>query len=174
MHNHKGKKNPNYKDGRSLQINKCIDCGKQTSDYRRKRCFECSSKQHSKRMKGIKFGKEHKQKIGLKHKNKIISTDVRRKMSISHGGTGIPYSDRDYPKEFYYIKEQIRKRDKYKCKICRKKENKNFVGKKLQKLSIHHIDYNKENCSEDNLISLCRSCHSKVNYNKAQWKNYWS
>jgi dCTP deaminase len=32
-----------------------------------------------------------------------------------------------------------------------------------QKLSIHHINKNKFDCSENNLISLCIRCHSKIN-----------
>jgi hypothetical protein len=36
----------------------------------------------------------------------------------------------------------------------------------FQKLSIHHIDYNKENCKDDNLITLCRGCNAIVNYGR--------
>ena len=33
-------------------------------------------------------------------------------------------------------------------------------------LAIHHIDYNKKNNKEENLITLCRSCNVKVNFNR--------
>ena len=36
-------------------------------------------------------------------------------------------------------------------------------------LAVHHIDYNKQNCSIKNLIPLCRSCHAKTNFNREQW-----
>ena len=50
------------------------------------------------------------------------------------------------------LKEKIKKRDNYQCQSC------NFQNK----LVIHHIDYNKLNNVENNLISLCRPCHGKV------------
>ena len=56
------------------------------------------------------------------------------------------------------LKESIKKRDGYKCRWCGVKEKNYF-----QKLSIHHLDYNKNNCNLDNLITLCRSCNAKAN-----------
>lgn len=38
-----------------------------------------------------------------------------------------------------------------------------------QKLSIHHIDYDKKNCLPENLISLCADCHMKTNGNRGFW-----
>ena len=67
------------------------------------------------------------------------------------------------------FKEQIRYRDKYKCQNCGKPEIENN-----RKLSIHHIDYNKENLAPNNLISLCQSCHSKTNFNREYWKKYYT
>lgn len=40
-------------------------------------------------------------------------------------------------------------------------------------LSIHHIDYNKENCSESNLITLCNQCHARTNYNRDYWQKHY-
>jgi hypothetical protein len=36
-------------------------------------------------------------------------------------------------------------------------------------LTIHHIDYNKQNCNEENLITLCKGCNTRANYNKDYW-----
>lgn len=33
-------------------------------------------------------------------------------------------------------------------------------------LATHHIDYDKQNCEADNLITLCRSCNGKANFNR--------
>jgi len=63
-------------------------------------------------------------------------------------------------------KEQIRYRDGYKCQLCGCPE----VECKI-KLHVHHIDYDKENINLENLITLCKSCHSKTNYNRERWKN---
>lgn len=37
----------------------------------------------------------------------------------------------------------------------------------------NHIDYDKKNCNSDNLITLCRVCHIKTNFNRSYWINYF-
>lgn len=70
-----------------------------------------------------------------------------------------------YPKEFNkHLKKKIKIRDNHTCIIC---------NKKTQKLDIHHIDYDKMNSSEKNLIALCHSCHSKTNANRQQWEFFF-
>jgi len=64
------------------------------------------------------------------------------------------------------LRRSIRERDNYICQIC-----KNPQGDEA--LSIHHIDYNKENCDPKNLITLCRGCHSKTNFNKEKWIEFF-
>ena len=63
------------------------------------------------------------------------------------------------------LKELIRKRDLYKCQICGAPQEE-FV----KKLPIHHIDYNKKNSDPKNLITLCMSCHARVNFGRNQWQ----
>lgn len=59
-----------------------------------------------------------------------------------------------YPKEFNdRLKREIKERDKYRCGMCGTTE----------KLSIHHIDYDKMNNSKQNLLTVCYSCNSKLN-----------
>jgi len=60
------------------------------------------------------------------------------------------------------LKKFIRQRDKYKCTLCHKR------GK-----HVHHIDYNKKNCKEDNLITLCQKHHLRTNYNRDYWYAYF-
>jgi 5-methylcytosine-specific restriction endonuclease McrA len=74
-------------------------------------------------------------------------------------------SNGEYPFLFNEeLKNKIKIRDEYKCQIC---------GKKKLKLAIHHIDYIKENLDENNLITLCVSCHSKTNYNREEWIEFF-
>lgn len=69
-----------------------------------------------------------------------------------------------YPKEFNInLKKLIRNRDKYKCQICNK------PGK-----FIHHINYNKKDLNNNNLITLCRKCHSATNSNRDYWYAYFT
>lgn len=67
-----------------------------------------------------------------------------------------------YPAEFNrLLREEIRKRDQYRCQMC-------FISEKEypSKLSVHHIDWNKYNNIEWNLVSLCKSCHQFLHSNK--------
>lgn len=58
-----------------------------------------------------------------------------------------------YPPEFNRkLKRRIKERDDYICQYCGS----------TKKLSIHHKDYDKFNNNEDNLITACMSCNSKL------------
>ena len=61
-------------------------------------------------------------------------------------------------------KRWVRERDGHMCQRCCMTEEANG-----RKLDVHHIDYNKQNCNENNLITLCRGCNSKVNFNREHW-----
>lgn len=62
------------------------------------------------------------------------------------------------------LKEQVKIRDNYTCQKCKTKK----------RLSIHHINYIKDDCRMENLITLCTSCNSKANYNRNYWEKYYS
>lgn len=62
------------------------------------------------------------------------------------------------------LKEVIRNRDRRKCQICEKTELEN-----KEKLSVHHIDYDKRNNDPKNLITLCRICHLRTNGKRKYW-----
>lgn len=64
------------------------------------------------------------------------------------------------------LKFKIRERDNFFCQGCGIKESE-------KDLCIHHIDYNKNNNSEYNLISLCVSCHARTNYQREKWMKYF-
>ncbi len=87
-----------------------------------------------------------------------------------HGGIGnLPYSF-----EFTQnLKDFIRKRDKYTCQKCNIIEEEHLIvyGKVL---AVHHIDYNKQNCKEENLITVCISCNSKANIDRDYWYAYFT
>lgn len=63
------------------------------------------------------------------------------------------------------LKEQIRQRDGYACQLCGMPQDEQITHAGV-KLSVHHIDYDKTNNAASNLVSLCKSCHSKTNYNR--------
>ena len=103
---------------------------------------------------------------------RIIDTETREKIRMGNigkqsgnkngrwlGGKSFePYSTEWTNK----LKQAIRKRDNYTCQECNNYGN-----------IVHHIDYNKENCNPDNLITLCRKCHSITNGYRQYWTKYF-
>jgi hypothetical protein len=166
-----GKNNPNFKGG----LPKCKICGKELSGKKYKYCTEHCYEQfkgkkrpeHSKLMKGkhnsnFKNGKYCFPKYCIKCKDKItIGSKTELCSSCSHFKGKI--KDRNYINFTAKLKEFIRKRDNNKCKICNK------FGK-----DIHHIDYDKYNFNELNLITLCQKCHPKTNHNRDYWYAYFT
>lgn len=44
-------------------------------------------------------------------------------------------------------------------------------------LLIHHVDFNKNSCCDSTIplfVPLCRSCHSKTNFNREYWKQHFA
>ena len=77
------------------------------------------------------------------------------------GGTSL----QPWPFEFNgELKEFVRKRDNYCCRLCGRSEKDNG-----RKLDVHHINYDKNNLEKYNLISLCCSCHCKTNGPREKW-----
>lgn len=65
-----------------------------------------------------------------------------------------------YPPTFNArFKRMIRDRDSYTCLLCNNPGN-----------CVHHIDYNKDNTTSENCITLCFSCHGKTNFNRDYWQ----
>lgn len=57
------------------------------------------------------------------------------------------------------LKDSIKKRDGFSCLLCGVSSD----------LHVHHIDYNKKNNNDENLVTLCRKCHNITNYNREFW-----
>lgn len=64
------------------------------------------------------------------------------------------------------LRRSIRERDHYTCQLCGKPQEDRVH-------CVHHIDYNKNNCNPDNLITLCLCCNAKVNTNRKDWEKYF-
>jgi len=150
--------------------------GKKTSsEIRKKLCKAHIGKKHSSETRK-KISKANKGKKSW-CEGKKLSEKTKEKMSLAHLGKnnhnwqgGISFEP--YPTDWVdLLKESIRKRDNYICKLCgiHQDELKSWS----KKLDVHHIDYNKNNCNPDNLISLCRNCHMKTNIDRKYWQNYF-
>lgn len=65
----------------------------------------------------------------------------------------------------------------YKKSILERDENKclnPLCYKTSKKLCIHHINYDKKNCSPNNLITTCFSCNARANFNRDFWQEHYN
>jgi len=69
-----------------------------------------------------------------------------------------------YPPEFdETMRRAVRKRDNSICQCC------GAVPAKI----VHHIDYDRQNNTAGNLVTLCASCHSRTNARRAFWTGFF-
>lgn len=171
-----GKNNPAYTTGLTLKTYYCKDCKEeityQAECYGKGRCNSCTNKKENlsketlqkRRDNHADFNGEKNGRFGLP-----VSEETRSKVSLSSGGTGTPYENTEYGAEFdNALKEQVRFRDGYKCKICGCSQLENG-----RQLDVHHLDYDKLNSVLNNLVALCKRCHMKTNYNREYWIQYF-
>jgi hypothetical protein len=64
------------------------------------------------------------------------------------------------------LRDSIRQRDGYECQVCGKPQQ-------VRKFDVHHIDYDKKNCNPDNLITLCKPCHTRTNAKRDYWVSFF-
>jgi len=146
----------------------------QLDEARNKREFgEDWKNRISKSMKGKTFTQEHKQKIssGIKtfYENGGKAVHLEGKFGSKNYNWQGGGSFKPYPVIFNdNLKDMIRERDGYICQLCSKTQR-----EEGRKLVVHHIDYDKNNCNLDNLISLCLSCNGKANSNRKYWYEYF-
>jgi len=178
------------------EISEIFDCGISTIHYKMNKC-DIQKRTNSDSQKGKKLSDITRKKIseskkgilpidnghkldcncgvcnmmkGISHWNE----ESKRKFSKARSGKNHPQwldgaSMRGYGFGFNdELKEKIKERDGFVCQECGIPENElKYV------LCVHHIDYDKNNHNESNLISLCRSCHSQTNFKRDDWTKYY-
>jgi len=184
--NRKGKNNSNYIDGRCLKKHYCKDCGKkislQTAIYGKGKCNSCSHIIHGEYLK-VHYCIDCNKEIGnratrcRKCADKLHSERMSTKLNYFAGkhftkeknpNWQYGLSFEEYGAEFdNALKEQVRQRDHYKCRICGCSQVENE-----RQLDVHHIDYDKKNNDMNNLLTLCVHCHRKTNHNRDYWFAY--
>ena len=149
---------------------KCKDCFKILASYKSVRCNRCNNI-------GRVFSEATRRKLSVTnsskpsvHKVDCVCSFCKAKRGEYSGENNSRWLGRKsyelYPITFTpSLKRRIRIRDDNTCMICNKSEEENN-----RKLDVHHIDYNKDNCADDNLISLCKSCHVQTNRNRDHWQ----
>jgi hypothetical protein len=105
-----------------------------------------------------------KERLRQLNLGRALSLDIRESLSGSnsvHWLGGISFEP--YPPEFNQVlKDKILDRDNRICLVCGDIAT-----------HVHHIDYDKQNCSEENLASTCMGCNSRVNFNRPYWIEYF-
>lgn len=116
-------------------------------------------------------GKEINSATGIKGKKRCLHcANLKSKNPNWLGGSSFePYS-LTWTEE---LRKHIRKRDNYACQNCDMTEEEHLVKYK-KVLSVHHIDYDKQNSKENNLITLCHICNIFVNANRDYWYAYFT
>lgn len=106
---------------------------------------------------GLKRTTKQREALSQAH----IGVQAGSKHPLWNGGTA---TDPHSPGWTITLRRKIWVRDGYVCRMCYRS---NIV------LAVHHIDYNKQHHDEQNLISLCQSCHAKTNVNRDFWQSYF-
>lgn len=147
----------------NLPINKIVKLYKTNTLYTISKIFNCSIPTVAYILKSIG--------IKIRSAGESISLLQSTKGNKNPNWKG-GLSKQPWPFEFDNdLKEKIRERDNHICQGCGKSESNNTHKRKL---SVHHIDYNKKNCNESNLISLCIKCHGETNQTRDYWYAYYT
>lgn len=131
---------------------------------------------------GTKMSKEARKKMSESHRRNNVwlgrkhTEETRHKQSIVKSGANNPTWN-NWSSIFPYalewrreLKLKIKQRDNNICQLCYKNIDEIGIG-----WATHHIDYDKNNCDEENLILLCKRCHGRTNHtNRKLWESLFT
>ena len=175
-------------------IAKCDGCGKvrilSKSSYS-VFCHSCTIKGERHPLYGKHHSKESKEKMRQSHLGIPLSEKHKRSLCVSMGkrnqrGENNPawkggVSFEPYCEKFNdAFKEKIRNKFDRTCFLCNRTEEEIMKemesdNKEIHRLSVHHVNYNKNclcNDSECEFVPLCISCHIKTNTDRKYWETF--
>ena len=117
-------------------------------------------------LKGRKHSIEARQKMSVFAKKRLTNPEKNPmwKGGISYEPYCIKFNDD--------LKERVRKFFDRRCYLCDKTEIENG-----QRLSVHHVNYDKTVCCNDIkplFVPLCKKCHNKTNSNREYWQVFFT
>ena len=153
------------------------------------------AKKVSDKLKGRIFSDDHKQKIGIKSLGRnpfaniihpMKDPAIRNKVSRTRIMNGCSLGAKNWnwkggiSKELYCeiwtnktFKDYLKEKDGYVCQNCGVTQR---LSLKVysKSLTSHHINYDKQDCQESNLITLCLGCNTKANSNREYWEVFYT
>lgn len=180
-----GDKNPNWKGGKIEKV--CAVCGKQ---YQVKRVNSssrfCSLQCVGVSQRGKTVNREPKRETKtccvcgspfsvfrshakrMKCCSKSCSNEMRSSLMKGDGNPNWSggLSRLPYPWDFRETSKKVIERDGFIC------QNPECDGTD-ERLTTHHINYDKQDCRHENLICLCSSCNSKANFGRHKWQMFY-
>ncbi len=180
-----GDKNPNWKGGKIEKV--CSVCGRQ---YQVKRANSssrfCSLQCVGISQRGKTVNRELKRVLKIccvcgssfsvflshekRHKccSKQCSNIMRSSLMKGEGNPNWSggLSRLPYPWDFRETSKRVIERDGFTC------QNPGCDGTD-KRLTTHHINYDKQDCRQENLICLCSSCNSKANFCRHKWQKFY-
>lgn len=134
----------------------CDECGKP---------FKCIRSAH-RRFCSTRCGAKYQWKMD--HDRMKAACSINKRRGKDHHAWNGGSSFDPYPVAWTRsFKKEIHKRDGHACALCGKTKESCH-----RKLSVHHIDYDKENLDPDNLILLCGRCHGVTNTDRGFWTEW--
>jgi hypothetical protein len=113
-------------------------------------------------------------KLSIEHIRKSVETRMKNYSKENHWNWKGGITNYPYPKEFNKeLRLKIRQRDNFTCCLCGMTEREQLEELNMV-LCVNHIDFNKNNCKENNLNTLCVRCNVKINRQREYWTNYFS
>lgn len=170
-----GEKAAAYKDGHTIRGNFCKDCNTQILGSST-RCKSCQWNYVMSLKPPVKVYQCEDCNIIITREAKKCGSCAQLKRFKNPENHPLWIDGRSfepYPYKFnQQLKAKIRARDNYICQGCGMTEEEHLIvyGRIL---NIHHIDYNKQNCFESNLIATCNQCNGRANYNREYWKEFY-
>lgn len=187
-----GEKNPNWKGGKIEKV--CAVCGKQyqvkrvnsSSRFCSLQCVGVSqrgiSRPGRKGSTGKRAGSVEIECVVCRAVFTVYRAHAKRIRCCSKScsnamrsslmkGDGNPnwsggLSRLPYPWDFRETSKKVIERDGFVC------QNPGCDGTD-ERLTTHHINYDKQDCRQENLICLCSSCNSKANFGRSEWQRFY-
>jgi hypothetical protein len=135
------------------------------------------------KLRGRSLPEEHRRKISESNMGKRFTEDHKQKLSEYRRGVYVgencpawkggisfePYC----PKFNHNFKWRVREFFNNTCVMCGKQKGVNYN----RNLVVHHVNYDKEVCCNENqrlFVTLCTSCHAKTNDGREFWESHFT